>query len=75
MMYSSSRLESARQWHSYTRAYQGTGPGQTGLCPGKNLIADIRIKYIPQSKNKWIMLAYNESKNKWIMLAYNEGSL
>ena len=23
------------QWHSYTRACQGTGPGKICLCPGK----------------------------------------
>ena len=27
--------ESLTQWRSYTRAYQGTGPGRICLCPGK----------------------------------------
>ena len=28
-------LSLAMQWRSYTRAYQGTGPGKICLCPGK----------------------------------------
>ena len=27
--------KSNHQWRSYTRAYQGTGPGRNCLCPGK----------------------------------------
>ena len=25
----------SEEWHSYTRAYQGTGPDDTSLCPSK----------------------------------------